>query len=128
MLIRETFKYIKLRLLYLTELSESGKIPYDIVARKVLEVVEKSLQKLKEEGKQAEASEMMTEEILRILNVIIEAGLERQFKEQKVFLAKVLADGRITIPVEWRELLKIEEGHIVKMEILEVYEGKKEKS
>jgi hypothetical protein len=109
-------------------MSESGKIPYDIVARKVLEVVEKSLQKLKEEGKQAEASEMMTEEILRILNVIIEAGLERQFKEQKVFLAKVLADGRITIPVEWRELLKIEEGHIVKMEILEVYEGKKEKS
>jgi len=96
---------------------------YDLIARKVLEVIEKSLQKLKEEGRQTEASEM-TEEILRVLGVIIETGLERQFKEHKVFLAKVLADGRITIPVEWRELLKIKEGDIVKMEILEVYEKK----
>jgi hypothetical protein len=99
---------------------------YDIVAREVIEVIEKALQKFKEEGKQAEASEMVTEETLRILKAIVEAGLERQLKEHKVFLAKVLADGRITIPVEWRELLKIEEGHIVKMEILEVYEGRKD--
>jgi heterodisulfide reductase subunit C len=65
-----------------------------------------------------------------ILETIVKAGLERQKEkeEHKVFLAKVLADGRITIPVEWRELLKIEEGYIVKMEILEVYEGRKEKS
>jgi AbrB family looped-hinge helix DNA binding protein len=100
---------------------------YNIAARDAIEMIEKALQKFKEEGKQAEALEMVTEE-LRILKAIVEAGLERQFKERKVFLAKVLADGRITIPVEWRELLKIKEGDIVKMEILEVYEGKKEKS
>ena len=37
----------------------------------------------------------------------------------KQFYAKVRSSGRITIPYELREVLKIDEGDLVKVEIIE---------
>jgi AbrB family looped-hinge helix DNA binding protein len=61
-------------------------------------------------------------EVLRTLfEKWLEAKLQQpEQQERHIFPAKVLKDGRVTIPIEWRELLNIREGDLIKMEILEV--------
>jgi AbrB family looped-hinge helix DNA binding protein len=46
---------------------------------------------------------------------------QKPAEEPRIFPAKVLKDGRVTIPVEWRELLNIREGDILKLQILEIH-------
>jgi AbrB family looped-hinge helix DNA binding protein len=58
----------------------------------------------------------------------LEAKLQQpEQRERHIFPAKMLKDGRITIPIEWRELLNIKEGDIIKIEILEVVRPPSEK-
>jgi hypothetical protein len=66
-----------------------------------------------------------TQQLMKALQELASTVVQRE--EPMVFLAKVLQDGRVTIPIEWRELLKIEEGDIVKMGILQVYKRTQQK-
>jgi hypothetical protein len=66
-----------------------------------------------------------TQQLMKALQELASTVAQRE--EPMVFLAKVLQDGRVTIPIEWRELLKIEEGDIVKMGILQVYKRTQQK-
>jgi len=88
----------------------------------VLEVLEGAKKKLA--GMAELELQRITKEIELLEKKLKEKALTSLVREGRIFLAKVLKDGRITIPIEWRELLDIEEGDIVKVEILDVYKAK----
>jgi AbrB family looped-hinge helix DNA binding protein len=84
-------------------------------------------EKEEEVARPAEINAYAIEAYLQQAKDLFKAFLEQyqQSKERNIFLAKVLQDGRVTIPVELRELLDIEEGDIVKIEIIETYKSEK---
>ena len=74
---------------------------------------------------EAEVQEFnLIKDLLNKLAELVASSRERE-EEGDVFPAKVLKDGRITIPVEWRELRNIKEGDIVKIKILAIHRKEK---
>jgi len=77
-------------------------------------------------GRLLQAAEESNKIFSDLISEISKRAAELLKREARcVFPAKVLADGRITIPVEWRELLNIKEGDIVKLEILDIVKPKR---